>query len=173
MHWVGRGGIDQRMPRSDPGRLTTGPIQRRNILGGILHDYYRGPSSLASGLDDIFAPYNPHTSYFRHWLESACKHSLFRTGPGVWQVNNLARFFNFLQRGKRIFDQNSLHRCRPRRPPLRAIRITHVNGAGRQHAFGVRPEIVQCHSRNIGLFNLTRDQSHGPIAEPSGRVQYG
>jgi transposase len=42
-------GIDQRLPRSDPGRATTGPIRSRNILGGILHDYYRQPSSLASG----------------------------------------------------------------------------------------------------------------------------
>jgi putative transposase len=40
-------GIGQRFPVSVPGRdrTTKGPIRRRNILGGVIHDYYRQPSS--------------------------------------------------------------------------------------------------------------------------------
>ena len=40
-------GIRQRFPVSVPGRErnTNGPIRRRNILGGVIHDYYRRPSS--------------------------------------------------------------------------------------------------------------------------------
>ena len=40
-------GIGQRFPVSVPGREQNrnGPIRRRNILGGIIHDYQRQPSS--------------------------------------------------------------------------------------------------------------------------------
>ena len=40
-------GIGQRFPVSVPRREsnTKGPIRRRNILGGVIHDYYRQPSS--------------------------------------------------------------------------------------------------------------------------------
>jgi putative transposase len=43
-------GISQRFPVSVPGqeRSTKGPIRRRNILGGVIHDYYRQPSSQVS-----------------------------------------------------------------------------------------------------------------------------
>ena len=37
-------GICQRFPISGPERSTVGPIHTRNVLGGILHDYYRQPS---------------------------------------------------------------------------------------------------------------------------------
>jgi putative transposase len=44
-------GISQRFPVFVPGREQNqnGPIRRRNILGGIIHDYYRQPSSHISG----------------------------------------------------------------------------------------------------------------------------
>jgi putative transposase len=37
-------GICQRFPISAPERSTEGPIHKRIVLGGILHDYYRQPS---------------------------------------------------------------------------------------------------------------------------------
>jgi len=37
-------GLDQQFPISDPERSTEGPIHSRNVLGGILHDYYRQPT---------------------------------------------------------------------------------------------------------------------------------
>ena len=43
-------GIGQRFPVSVPRRerSTKGPIRRRDILGGVIHDYYRQPSSQVS-----------------------------------------------------------------------------------------------------------------------------
>ena len=41
-------GICQHFPISAPEWITEGPIRRRNVLGGIIHDYYRLPSALAS-----------------------------------------------------------------------------------------------------------------------------
>ena len=41
-------GICQQFPISVPERSTEGPVRKRNILGGIIHDYYRHPSALAS-----------------------------------------------------------------------------------------------------------------------------
>ena len=38
-------GINQQFPISGPIRNRNGPIRRRNILGGIIHGYYRQPSS--------------------------------------------------------------------------------------------------------------------------------
>ena len=37
--------INQQFPISGPKHNRNGPIQRRNILGGIIHDYYRQPFS--------------------------------------------------------------------------------------------------------------------------------
>ncbi len=34
-------GIHQQFPISGPQRQANGPIRRRDILGGIIHDYYR------------------------------------------------------------------------------------------------------------------------------------
>jgi putative transposase len=44
-------GIGQRFPVSVPRReqRTKGPIRRRDILGGVIHDYHRQPSSQVSG----------------------------------------------------------------------------------------------------------------------------
>ena len=42
-------GIGQRFPVSAPQRSTKGTIRRRNVLGGIIHDYYRQSSTPASG----------------------------------------------------------------------------------------------------------------------------
>ena len=38
-------GIDQQFPISGPRHNRNGPVRRRNILGGIIHDYYRQPLS--------------------------------------------------------------------------------------------------------------------------------
>jgi hypothetical protein len=38
-------GINQQFPKSGPIRSRNGPIRRRNIVGGIIHDYYRQPFS--------------------------------------------------------------------------------------------------------------------------------
>ena len=38
-------GINQRFPISRPHRSRNGPVRRRNVLGGIIHDYYRGSIS--------------------------------------------------------------------------------------------------------------------------------
>ena len=38
-------GINQQFPISGPIRNRNGPVRRRNILGGIIHDYYRQPFS--------------------------------------------------------------------------------------------------------------------------------
>jgi putative transposase len=42
-------GIGQRFPVSGPTRCMKGPIRRRDVLGGVIHDYYRQPSNPASG----------------------------------------------------------------------------------------------------------------------------
>jgi hypothetical protein len=42
-------GLDQHFPVSGPVSNTAGPIRRRDILGGIIHDYYRQPSASVSG----------------------------------------------------------------------------------------------------------------------------
>jgi hypothetical protein len=42
-------GIDQRFPVSGLDRCMKGPIHRRDILGGIIHDYYRQPLTPVSG----------------------------------------------------------------------------------------------------------------------------
>jgi len=34
-------GINQQFPISEPIRSRNGPVRRRNIVGGIIHDYYR------------------------------------------------------------------------------------------------------------------------------------
>jgi transposase InsO family protein len=34
-------GIDQQIPIPDTTPVGTGPVRRRNVLGGIIHDYYR------------------------------------------------------------------------------------------------------------------------------------
>ena len=47
-------GIDQQFPISEPKHNRNGPIQRRNILGGIIHDYYRQPLSSNRGLGCSF-----------------------------------------------------------------------------------------------------------------------
>ncbi len=39
-------GIDQQTPIPQA-RPSSGTIQRRNVLGGIIHDYYRAPTLLA------------------------------------------------------------------------------------------------------------------------------
>ena len=36
-------GIHQHFPVPSPGRISEGPIRRRDVLGGIIHDYYRQP----------------------------------------------------------------------------------------------------------------------------------
>jgi transposase InsO family protein/ribosomal protein S28E/S33 len=41
-------GINQHFPISGPVRNTRGPIRRRDIVGGIIHDYYRQPTTLVS-----------------------------------------------------------------------------------------------------------------------------
>jgi len=41
-------GIYQRFPISNPEQSSEGPVCRRNILGGIIHDYFRQPSALVS-----------------------------------------------------------------------------------------------------------------------------
>jgi len=38
-------GINQQFPISGPMHNRNGPVRRRNILGGIIHDYYRQPFS--------------------------------------------------------------------------------------------------------------------------------
>jgi transposase InsO family protein len=43
-------GIDQGFPVSGPIRTTRGPVRRRDVLGGVIHDYYRQPSALVSGI---------------------------------------------------------------------------------------------------------------------------
>lgn len=42
-------GIDQGFPVSGPIRNTRGPVHRRDILGGVIHDYFRQPSVLFLG----------------------------------------------------------------------------------------------------------------------------
>jgi putative transposase len=42
-------GIDQHFPVSGPFRSTKGPVRRLDILGGVIHDYYRQPSVLDYG----------------------------------------------------------------------------------------------------------------------------
>ncbi len=44
-------GIGQRFPVSvsRPERSTKGPIRKRDILGGVIHDYHRQPSAPVSG----------------------------------------------------------------------------------------------------------------------------
>ena len=46
-------GIHQHFPLSGPSGSMKGSIRRRDILGGVIHDYYRQPSISASndGLD--------------------------------------------------------------------------------------------------------------------------
>ena len=34
-------GIDQQIPMPDTAPIGTGPVRYRNVLGGIIHDYYR------------------------------------------------------------------------------------------------------------------------------------
>ena len=34
-------GIDQQLPISGSASIGTGPVRCRNVLGGIIHDYYR------------------------------------------------------------------------------------------------------------------------------------
>jgi hypothetical protein len=34
-------GLDQHIPVPQTGRPTHGPVRCRNLLGGIIHDYYR------------------------------------------------------------------------------------------------------------------------------------
>jgi transposase InsO family protein len=41
-------GIDQGFPVSGPIRTQRGPVRRRDVLGGVIHDYYRQPSALVS-----------------------------------------------------------------------------------------------------------------------------
>ena len=41
-------GIGQHFPVSGPERSIKGPIRRRDILGGVIHDYYRQPPPLVS-----------------------------------------------------------------------------------------------------------------------------
>jgi putative transposase len=41
-------GIDQHFPVSRPVNSTKGPVRRRDILGGVIHDYYRQPSAPVS-----------------------------------------------------------------------------------------------------------------------------
>jgi transposase InsO family protein len=43
-------GIDQGFPVSGPIRTPRGPVRRRDVLGGVIHDYYRQPSALVSGI---------------------------------------------------------------------------------------------------------------------------
>jgi transposase InsO family protein len=68
-------GIDQQFPISGPRHNRNGPIHSRNILGGIIHDYYRHPfSSILTEVSDVvFTPYR--TMYL---FESFCKKSLKR-----------------------------------------------------------------------------------------------
>ncbi len=42
-------GIDQGFPVSGPVRSTRGPVHRRDVLGGVIHDYYSEPSALGFG----------------------------------------------------------------------------------------------------------------------------
>ena len=42
-------GLGQHFPVSGPVTNTAGPIRRRDILGGVIHDYYRQPSASVSG----------------------------------------------------------------------------------------------------------------------------
>jgi putative transposase len=41
-------GLGQHFPVSGPVSNTAGPIRRRDILGGVIHDYYRQASPLVS-----------------------------------------------------------------------------------------------------------------------------
>ncbi len=41
-------GIDQHFPVSGAVRSTKGPVRRRDVLGGVIHDYYRQPPSPVS-----------------------------------------------------------------------------------------------------------------------------
>jgi hypothetical protein len=34
-------GLDQQIPTPQPSQDTSGPVRCRNVLGGIIHDYYR------------------------------------------------------------------------------------------------------------------------------------
>jgi Integrase core domain. len=43
-------GIDQGFPVSRPVRSTSGPVRRRDVLGGVIHDYFRKLSALVSGI---------------------------------------------------------------------------------------------------------------------------
>ena len=43
-------GIDQGFPVSGPIRTTRGPVRRRDVLGGVIHDYYRQPLALVPGI---------------------------------------------------------------------------------------------------------------------------
>ena len=42
-------GIQQQIPLTPHYQQSNGPIRRRKILGGIIHDYYRRPLAPASG----------------------------------------------------------------------------------------------------------------------------
>jgi len=42
-------GLGHHFPVSRPVSNTAGPIRRRDILGGVIHDYYRHPSASVSG----------------------------------------------------------------------------------------------------------------------------
>jgi hypothetical protein len=50
-------GIDQQIPVPKTGRRTYGPVGCRNVLGGIIHDYYRDAAGENQGLYEVFCEY--------------------------------------------------------------------------------------------------------------------
>jgi hypothetical protein len=48
-HTRPRQGLGKHFPVTRPERSIKGPIRRRDILGGVIHDYYRQPSASISG----------------------------------------------------------------------------------------------------------------------------
>ena len=50
-------GIDQRCPIPLESAARDGPIERRDILGGVIHDYYRRAAYLSNGAESPSAPF--------------------------------------------------------------------------------------------------------------------
>ena len=91
--------------------------------------------------------------------------------PAKRQINNLPR------RSRRIEHPEGLEYNRPLLPDVArfAERMAEgpldVDGARRLHFFGIFPHDRYPDGRDAGFFDLSLDQSHGLVADASGRGQ--
>ena len=67
-------GISQHFPVSGPVRSTKGQVRRRDVLGGVIHDYYRQPSAPISGtVQDFYCPIQGYQNLSDHVLKMSFK----------------------------------------------------------------------------------------------------